>query len=804
MDFSNTPKDHGELKKLFTNPSNEYKPIPFLILTGDISDEDDINSIINQLKRIGCGGCAILPSSDVFPAYDSDLYWKYYQTILEKLEKNALYAVYCDDVFPVHPISEEKTEIDPDIQTDPEGEKAEAAARINGEISGRAGGVFASESEEDRAHMLVMREYECVSEETVKRKLDDSGETMSIVAYDIDKHNFIDIRDKAFNGEIIWDVPEGNWSILQFICKPIPDCDCVNYLSYDSSQIFIDLTYKKFTEQFDEFVDETIAFTYFNGVQFFGPNRRMWDKSFNDVFMDEYGFDPAPFYPALYMDIGEHTAHFKALFFDCRAKMLENGFIKAVSDFTKTHRLISSGCVADLKTVQSVWLFGDGMRFQKQTGAAAVSLENGIGYGFNGLKLASGAADNFDRQIVICDIFGNYGDIDLDAMYNSAMTALARGANLLMPRNYNLSEPTNQLNQLTIFNDYLSRSQVLLRGGRHVCDIAVLYPLHSLEAQTSFFDLPATGFEYPQTPPDADYMGVINLITNYSIRDVTVIHPETLSERCYIDKNQLCLSNEINSQRFKAVVIPGTSMISVKNLRLLAKFFDQGGKIIATSKLPTLAFEFNPDLPDSGFDDEVKRLVKHIFGVTMEDVNTFADLYSNKNDNGGEAYFILPSLTGADGTEMVDKDSLDRIINGLDILPDVIFSGAPKVADNGVFSLPLPAFRALDYDSHIRKSGMVFNYIHKVTAGCDIYFVANATSRDFIGEIAFLQNKPVAEEWNPYNGRIRRLLSDELFRNDDGYARLDAEIPSGSSVFYVFREESKSPLSLNNLFKVLE
>ena len=184
----------------------------------------------------------------------------------------------------------------------------------------------------------------------------------------------------------------------------------------------------------------------------------------------------------------------------------------------------------------------------------------------------------------------------------------------------------------------------------------------------------------------------------------------------------------------------------------------------------------------------------------MEDVNTFADLYSNKMTMAEK--LILSFFTDRhDGTEIVDKDSLDRIINGLDILPDVMFSGARK-STTRVFS-STSRFQA-HYDSHIRKSGMVFNYIHKVTAGCDIYFVANATSRDFIGEIAFLQNKPVAEEWNPYNGRIRRLLSDELFRNDDGYARLDAEIPSGSSVFYVFREESKSPLSLNNLFKVLE
>ena len=98
---------------------------------------------------------------------------------------------------------------------------------------------------------------------------------------------------------------------------------------------------------------------------------------------------------------------------------------------------------------------------------------------------------------------------------------------------------------------------------------------------------------------------------------------------------------------------------------------------------------------------------------------------------------------------------------------------------------------------------MVFNYIHKIIAGCDIYSQPMPLPVILKAKL-LLQNKPVVEEWNPYTGKIHRLQSDELSRGDDGYARLDAEIPSGSSVFYVFREESKSPLSLNTLFKVLE
>lgn len=799
MDIFDFPRDSSELRKLFSAPPSRYKPFPFYIMDGDISGEEIAAGLAARLKKFGCGGCVMLPSDTVSPKYGSDEYFACCRAMLDRLRKNSLFAIYSDSVIPSR-IPAGQTEPaetgDPDISS-----PDEADDRLDTEVSGRGSAAEAPFSDAFCARELIMREYECSSGEIFARNLDASGTTMSVGAYNIDTHEFIDLRSSVTDGRIEWPVPEGNWNLLQFICRPVSESGYVNYLSYEACRAFTDRTYKRIVSEYGDHIGDTLFMAYYNGIQYAGRNRRMWDESFNDVFKSEFGFDPAPFYPALFMDIGENTAHLKALMFECRGRMLQDGFFKAVSDFARTSGIISSGCVADPKTTQAAWIFGDGMMYQKTSGAAAVSLTNGAGYGFNGLKLASGAADCFDKSIVICDVFGNYKNLSLASMYRSGMTALARGVNFIMPRiPYSAAENLG----VSAFYDFVSRAQVMLRGGRHICDIAVLYPIHSLEAQAYLYDAQADGFEYPQTPENADYMDIVNLITDYTLRDLTILHPETLSENCFADGGELKLVSDSNPQSFKLLVMPGSSLISVKALRAAARFYDQGGKIIATTELPSQAFEFNPDGDTGGgYDDEVKELITHIFGVTMDRVNAFNDYYHNENGKGGEAYFIPPSLTAADGTDIVDKDLLDNILNRL--LPDcdVMFDEAPKSSDNGVFGLSLPAFRAMDHSLEAINSGKVFNYIHKNLAGCDIYYIANATASDFTGVMSVISEKPVIEEWNPYTGRIRRVQQDEITRAD-GRTAVRCDIRSGSSVFIVFRDESRPALSLNSLFKSME
>lgn len=754
----------NDLKKNFLNIKNECRPVPFYHLDGDITNEDNIYSQLSGFKKSGYGGVALLPVGETRPKYGTDAYYKAYETILEKAKKLGLYVIFYDDLdFP----------------------------------SGWAGGELAEKFPSALAKQLCRSELICTSGERTRFKLVKEGKLMSVVAIEIDSREIIDLRDYIENGYAIWDTPEGNWIMQQYYVATLPGTRYVNYLDYSASRIFINLTYKRFCDMYEKYIGDTVILTFYDDIQYITPNRRMWDDDFNRIFVEKYGFDPAPYYPALFDEIKEDTDHYRALFMNCRSEMLADGFFRAVSDFTKTHDLICTGHVAEPKSTSAPWLFGDSMLYQKYAGACGLDLVHSYMYGSNGLKLASSAAYNYDRELVCCEIFGNYSVLDSDIMYREAMNAFARGVNYLIPHTLWLSgnariphEVSHRSpefrDMLHNWNEFVSRAQTMLRGGRHVCDIALLYPVYSLQAQTTLFEAQASGFEFPKTPVNADYMNVINSVLNYCGHDLTIIHPDILNEKCHSDDGILYLGNDINYEQFKILIMPGASQISVKNIRIIKKFFDDGGIIIATDELPFRAFEFNPDKKENGenpYDTEVRETVEYIFGIKKDEINSFESYYVNYNDAGGTAYYLLPSKTAADGTDIVDSQLLFSIINGkLDIAHDVIIENMPRIPNSGILNLPLPMFVKMNIHE---TTGGLFNYIHRKYAGCDIYYFANSTNIPYEGRISLRGEFSVCEEWNPHNGKIRKLGTEYNKIKNEVYTETFLSLGSAASVFIV-------------------
>lgn len=172
----------------------------------------------------------------------------------------------------------------------------------------------------------------------------DGYSLMSIVAVEDDKRTVIDLREYLDGGKLVWTVPDGNWTIEEYVCRPADRFGAafVNFMDYDASMDFVNLTYKRFTDRYQDYIGDVVKMTFYDDLQYNVPNRRMWDRHFNEVFEERYGFDPAPYYPALWENIGVDTEHYKAMFMDCRAHMFAEGFFKAVGDFTRRNGLIST------------------------------------------------------------------------------------------------------------------------------------------------------------------------------------------------------------------------------------------------------------------------------------------------------------------------------------------------------------------------------------------------------------------------------------------------------------------------------
>ncbi|MBQ7322577.1 MAG: hypothetical protein IJW99_10815 [Clostridia bacterium] len=629
--------------------------------------------------------------------------------------------------------------------------------------------------QEMHGKVLLVRSYPCEETETVHFTLQD-GTHMCIVAFCEESRQIIDLRDAVTGDTLEWQVPRGNWCIHDYLCVYDEERAHANYLNYEASSLYIETAFSLFSDIFAKYGD-TLNTLYYSDLCYRARNRRDWDDTFNRVFLERYGFGAETHYPALFHSYGNESHHLKALLHDCRSSMFRDGFIRAAYDFANAHKLTCFGNVIEPKTTACSWLSGDNI--MNNTFAAGALLDKAYMYGTNSIKIAAGAAFNYDTKYVSCELFRDYHKKTRESLYKDAINAFARGVNIMLshvPRMPAISEeeaaanralPTPQYSHWEMnFSDFVSRMQTMLRGGAHVADIALLYPIYSIHNRTYLYDSPAEGFEYATTHPSLDYMSLINSISIYAGHDLTVLHPEIMDDRCIIEGSLLHMDNEFNDEYFSVIVLPGTEIIRLSNLEKLADFFDHGGKIISSGLLPTMALEYDTTGEN---DKRVKELVEHIFGKDATSPGILRSHLYNKNDAGGEAYVLYANMTAADGTSMVSGAQIQDVLTEFKLPYDVYLPFMPRVECPGAFNLNYPEFAHLGLHEHFPGSGMI-NYIHKRRGNIDIYYFSNTTEKAYTN-YAMIRGKHVPEEWNPHTGQIRKLEYEYVTSRNLTYTR---------------------------------
>ena len=765
-------RNYDTLRADFLSPGAEYRPLPFVRMDGDMSDKIAISALLDEIKQAGYGGLSPIPVLNLerskvktTPALGSKAYWDAYAYLIKEAKARDLLIAYYDDAdYP----------------------------------SGRYGNTVLEKHPEARAYMLYMREYPCTEGEMTRQKLVTDGFTMSVVAYELDTTEIIDLREEIMGDMIIWDTPDGNWNILQFICVQVPKTDFVDLLSYEASMCFVRMSYGAFCERFSEEIGKTVRMGWYDDMQYEAPNRRMWSPDFNRVFMEKYGYDPAPYYPVLFLDVRKEREYHVAHFMQCRAEMLANGFFRAVADCAKEKGLSVMGHLSESKTAAPSNLFGDAIMMHKYASGVGVDMIHAYMYGFNGLKLASSAAYNFGYDLVPCEIYTNYARFDSSILYKEAMNAFARGVNLLMPNVMQYSGDETKNHQLSLsnpkyrevlprFTSFASRCQALLQGGEHVADIALLYPIESLHSKVFLYDQRETSFQFPPVLSFADYISNINSLLNYSGRDVTVLHPDVLCERGRVENGTLLLENEGKIARFRILVLPAARITTIAVLRLIKAFYDDGGKLLATSELPFQIMEDDPALQK-----EAEDILHALFGVRENAGNYLSDYEIRKNENGGVAILLRASMTDLDGTEYVEADRIERMLQRIDAPADIHFVNMPRIANSGILALNLIAFRNSGANIEGIRSGGVFNYIHKRHDGCDVYYVSNTTVKAY-HDATLIHGAYKVEMWDPHTAEITYADAAYASVADEIYTVVDLALPSDRSVFLVCTPQETFP-----------
>ncbi|MBO7118766.1 MAG: hypothetical protein J6W03_00410 [Bacteroidaceae bacterium] len=676
---------HLETKE-FAKPSMPWRPIPLWFWNNTQINE---SALVEQLQKMvevdGYGGCAILPFGTGFrPNYLSDDYFNLYGAAINKARSlGAHMSIYDEYGFP---------------------------SGSMGAINGSGVTTFMNNHPGHTIKRLDKTEYRVGSGATFDRQLNISGKLMSLVAWNTNTKEIIPLREfyDEETSRVTWTAPTGSgWRVM--LCQCVIDGDPnVDYLSPEAVSLFVQDTHAAYYQHFADDFGQTIVSTFFDEPTMYRAQGRMWTNDFNEQFEARCGFSPETLYPALWYDIGEGTSRARNMLFSLHSTLYSEGFMKTICDWATEHGILTTGHQDQEEIVNPTSVAGDLMLVGKHLTMPGIDK---IGNGRNTedfYKVVSSSANNWDKTYVMSETYGAMGNISVETLYQVAIEQYTKGINHLIPHAvwYNDGDVTflpelswrNPLYNadLPSFNAFLSRlNYVLAREGRHVADVAVLYPIQTQYAG-HVFDGPKGYYEGGVDVPGTDYPQISHYLTDDLGIDFTYLHPEVIDDRCSVSDGMLNMNNSINHEHFSVIVLPGVRVISLSNLRKIEEAWQQGVKVVFTTQYPQQAAD------EAGADEEVQSIVARMLNAT-----------ENK------AYF-LPTPSAASLAEVMEECLPQR---------DVIFS----------------------------EGAHPFNYIHKVIDGHDVWYFGNIDATSATNTIRVKTSATKLALLNPHTGQYNDL-----------------------------------------------
>ena len=710
----------ADLRRDFADPPLDNKSRPLWFWNGPLSTAGIREQIQKSRDLSGYYGFGILPTPAMTPAYQSAEFLDRYADAVETAASLGMKMCLYDEFwFP----------------------------------SGSAGGLLAAKYPDATAKRLDMVE-ETVAGPAAYAKAIPPGTLMGVVAMNEATKQRIDLSGRVKAGSLAWDAPAGRWKLMIFVCVR-DGWDHVDYLEPEAVKRFIELTYQRFYDRFPKHFGKTIDSAFYDEPTFWQvKGGRTWTERFNERFQAKHGYSPVAYYPALWHDIGPDTEAARHALFGFRAELFATGFVKTVNDWCAAHGIRLTGHVDQEEMVNPTGLCGDLIKAFQHQDIPGVDEIFQYGRASRAYKLVSSAAVNYDRPLVMTETYGAMKDMDPAILYREAMDQYAKGINLMVPHAvwYNptaiIFPPELSYRHPTYgpllpeYNQYIGRLNLLLQSGGHVADVAVLYPIATLQAGYRF----GVGNPYhgEPVPEEADYMQLGDLLSLGLRRDFTFLHPEVLDARCTVRGPLLTLDNKLHAQQYHVLILPGAKTIAWRTLEKVKRLVDQGGRVIATTRLPHKSAEF-------GHDQDVRAAIRVLFGIDPAAPTAPPSEPVTKTHSGGGKTWFLPKPT-----EAALRQALD------DALPvgDVMIEGRPAL------------------------SGGNFSYLHKRDGSRHIFFLANSSNTPIDTHVR-LRGKHRLESWDPHTGKIQPAEQSAAMDYGQPVTRVRLVLPPVKSVFFV-------------------
>jgi hypothetical protein len=738
---------------IFKAPQARYRGHAMWNFNLTTLNEEAVRSGIQEMAKLNYGGFFIeasggpttglsdaylamfrRPPSDKGVVFLSDEYFRFYKIAMEEAKKQGLEVMLYDDYsFP----------------------------------SGTVAGQLYSQYPQYIAKNLHMVEKDASGPARVELTLP-KGIYIGSVMMNLDTKELVDVSDRRQQENVVCQVPNGRWKVMAFYLNE-GRARVVDYLDEDAMKTFISMTYEKYQQNLGSFFGNLIRQTFYDEPSMHHADR-MWTPKFNEMFQKKYGYSPMKYYPALWYDIGPQTAAARVALFGFRGQLFGENFIKRLNDWCAAHNLEFGGHLDQEEPLNPTPLNGDILKVFKYQALPIVDDIWWWGRSNPSYKLVTSSAFIYDKPIAAAETYAAYRVLDDKIAFKVAMDQYAMGINFQVPaRTVQPKRPE--------LNDYVGRLSYMLQHGRHVADVAVLYPIASLQAQyhnAGGVTFPLTeGEQAPQIMETAyareggpaygsDYQDVGEALFRGLRVDYTYLHPEVLVENCTVENRRLILNNRENREEYSVLFVPAGDVLSAAAAAKIREFWEKGGMVIATGALPTRSAEF-------GKDADVRQAVYDVFGVSADeplkaDVRRAQDrqnfwvfwYYIHKSKAGGQAIF-LPST---------QPWLIDFALKQVVPLRDVDIQEPIGMLKRGP-----------DYDGAL-------TYIHKVKDGRDIYFFANSSPKDIDTKVV-LRGKKSLTIWNPQTGAQEKAEFTAGETNGQPVTTVRLVLPSVTSLLFV-------------------
>lgn len=369
-----------------------------------------------------------------------------------------------------------------------------------------------------------------------------------------------------------------------------------------------------------------------------------WSEDFQQEFRLRKGYDITPYLPALKESIGGMTPKIRLDYAEVLTDLAEERYYKPIYDWHARRGLIyGSDNLGRGKDPLSYVDYFHANSWYTAPGNDAPSR----GSSFIQTKVSSSIAHLYDRPRTWLEAFHSMGwGSSGEWLTHQIDHHFMAGGNLVCMHGlyysthggwWEWAPPCFHFRMpywphMKGWLQYIERMSYLLSQGRHVCDIALMYPTESMQA-------------YPDAKPDGAFataQKLSNAGLDYDFLDFRSLREASVKE------GALHAGNE----SYRVMVLSDMRAMHFSSLEKLRDFYRAGGIVLATGALPEASSRRGEN------DEEVDAIVREIFGLTAAEAKEGKRASRQRSNAGGVGLYV------ADG-------AVEKVVPQL-ILPDFV------------------------------------------------------------------------------------------------------------------------------------